>query len=229
MAKKLGLNLRELEILQKNLRVVEDYIKLRVIRTVGMIMVDLLAHALPRTPYDTGQLRASGTASVTTSFYQRFVVGKASSVFPHDIVEADLGRINSKTVKGMRRRSKIFGNVSFRRTNEEGKDIAVWAHEVLLPYVPRPKPVHLLGIPVATKPYTGPKYLEFAWNERVGEYTNLIKNIANPWDMETDIKGISRIRKRKYTKYTTDVVELVHRQLDAIGWNKITLSGQFIL
>ena len=229
MAKKLGLNLYELEILQKNLRVVEDYIRLRVVRTIGVIMVDLLAYALPRTPYDTGQLRASGTASVTTSFYQRFIVGRASSVFPHETVEADLGRINTNIVKGMRRKGRIFGNVSFRRTNEEGKDIAVWAHEVLLPYIPRPKPAHLLGVPVATKPYTGPKYLENAWNERVGEYINLIKNIANPWDIESDIKGISKIRKRKYTKYTTDVVELVHRQLDVLGWNEITLRGQVIL
>lgn len=229
MAKKrLGLNLYDLNILEKNLRVVQDYILLRTIRTVAVIMVDALAHALPRTPYDTGQLRASGTASVTTSFHQRFVVGKASSGFPHETVDADLGRINVSSVRGMRRKGKIFGNVSFRRTNEEGQDIAVWAHEILLPYVPRPKPPHLLGIPVATKPYTGPKYLELAWNERVGEYINLLRNITNPYEIESDIIGISRIRKRKYTNYTVDVVELVHRQLDVLGWNDITLSGQFL-
>jgi len=228
MAKRgLGINLKDLDLIEKNLTVLHDYILLRTLRTIAVIVVDVLAHSLPRTPYDTGELRASGRAIIKTSMGQQFTVGRASNVFPHETVNADLGKINTGKVKGLRRKGIIKGDVTFRRMNESGVDIATWAHETLLPYVPRPKPPELQGIPVATKPNTGPKYLELAWNERVHEYRNLLDNILNPADVISDIQGITKIRSRKKTKYSVDVVELVHSQLNTIGWNKIAISGQF--
>lgn len=227
MRKKGGIKLQELNILEKNLLTLSAYLTLKVARTIAVIVNDTLAHALPRTPMDTGELRKSGTATVYLGWGRPTIVGRTSNAEPYDTVVADLGRISSRSAN-FRRMSKIIGNVSFHRMNDSGQDIAVWTHEDLLPYVPRPKPAHLIGVPVATKPYTGPKYLENAWNSRLPEYKRLIQNIVNIYDIESDVAGLSKIRKRKYTQYTVDVVELVQAELDAIGWNKLTLNNQFI-
>ena len=123
------------------------------------------------------------------------------------------------TSDDMKRVKKVSAVVYFNRRNEEGKDIALWAHENLLPWVPRPKPSDLKGVPVATKKFTGPKYLENAFNIRKMEYKRALQNISKLPDLESDIKALSRVMQRRRTHYEVDVVELVRSKLTSLGLN----------
>ncbi len=203
------------KLLEHNLTAIEDYVRVKAVKALAMIANDLLGYALPMTPYDTGKLRASGRARVILGG-KPIIVGRADSSFPHELVDAQIPVFTANDVRGVK---KIRSAVYFNRRNEEGKDIALWAHENLLPWVPRPKPPELRGVWVATKKFTGPKYLENALNMRRLDYKQILLNLSNIQDMETDIKAISRVLQRKRTQYEVDVVELVRSNLTSLGIN----------
>jgi len=198
-----------------NIAVVGELISIKAAKLVAMIANDLLGNTLPMTPYDTGKLRASGTAMMNLGG-KPIIVGKADSSFPYEVVDAQIPVITSNDMKRVK---KVSAVVYFNRRNEEGKDIALWAHENLLPWVPRPKPSDLKGVPVVTKKFTGPKYLENAFNIRKMEYKRALQNISKLPDLESDIKALSRVMQRRRTHYEVDVVELVGSKLTSLGLN----------
>ena len=210
----------QLKQLGKNLLVFREYIRVKGAKVLAVIANDLLAHALPMTPYATGQLRRSGTAYITIKGHN-ITVGKTDSSPKWNKVDARIPAITANMIKGAK---YLKANVSFNRINDSGQDIAVWAHEDLLPWIARPKPESLKGIYVATKEFTGPKYLENALRLRADEYRKVLDGIANAQNIQSDIVAISKVTKRKRFHYEVDVVELVESELANLGINVGDLS-----
>uniref|UniRef100_A0A6M3KG88 Uncharacterized protein n=1 Tax=viral metagenome TaxID=1070528 RepID=A0A6M3KG88_9ZZZZ len=170
-------------------------------KILASIGIDLLARALPRTPYETGELRESGLVSMTIgNQWLDIATGNKDGT-----VTANLSKISVP-----RHVRNINLEVSFYRISRDGGlDIAQWVHEMLLPYDSRPSK------PAARQPRTGPKFLEIPFNEKINDYYNLIADKSN---LERDIAGLSRVRKRKKGPFDVDLVTLVESRIDSLGY-----------
>jgi len=141
-------------------RLIVDYIS----RDLIDFCVNVLHMAVSIAPYETGELRRSGQVN----FY--LGRGRTSTLVADVDAGADGNFTVNKLVDSIRQVSnRIEAEISFERT-DKGIDIALWAHEDLLPWVPRPKREsqkgrwHARQVGIEPKS-TGPKYLERAVNE----------------------------------------------------------------
>lgn len=133
----------------------------------------ILFDAVNRCPYETGMLRRSGRGEV-----QMGNTGSRKTIlYVPTADEEGYFEIKSRPITQQQTMTKHFERhgggrmrmfFSFSRMNEMGQNIAVWAHEELLPFSSRKRrsdyeeetgrsPLYF-----ATKPGTGPKYLDDA-------------------------------------------------------------------
>lgn len=136
------------------------------------LCISTLSLAVSIAPYETGELRSSGQVN--------FYLGRGGTSRLIADVDADSEgnfTINQLETSIKTAVSRIEAEISFERT-DKGLDIALWAHEDLLPWTPRPKRESQKGKWYARQPglepkSTGPKYLERA----VGEHKNRVQGI----------------------------------------------------
>ncbi len=184
---KLTVNTRDFTNLSRNLDIaLNQLVPALAAQGAAQIAIDLLRNALPRTPIaskedgtvlpDGGKLRESGRATVL--YREGKEIADVGFGQKNGGVVVDLSRL--KTAKGAFRGAHTIGSrVTFHRTNAKGEDIALWAHEDLLKYVPRPKPMSKIGKYVARHPDTGPKYLESVWLEKKNKYITFLKRVLS--------------------------------------------------
>lgn len=165
---------------------------------LSMRLIDFCARVLSLAveycPYDTGALRSSGTVDL--------VVGEGERVQDNVVsVQADKGgnfdiRVNTPRIKSSANRLGCY--IYFDR-QDRGLDIALWAHEVLLPAKNRPskKKRQSMGKKVwyAKQAGTGPKYLEKAYKECEGTFNEEMS--AAVW---TAVKAYNKIHGQKVRK-----------------------------
>jgi hypothetical protein len=131
VGKKKTLNKLQFRVLKENVRTTADAIAYRAVEIVSYMGIDLLAHAQPRVPWDTGELRKSGRVHVEAN-RKSFVVARGSksgtiSVKTNNLSFSSLGRGIGKTAN-----ARV--SVSYHRVNRKGQDIAIWTHETLNPH-----------------------------------------------------------------------------------------------
>lgn len=197
----IGISARDMADVISNLNITEEYLNFSAVKVMANIAIDLLSHSMPRVPYDTGELRESGTAVLLFGKPTKGRGGAYAKVVGRGTaggnVNADISALKGKH-KG---RGYVSANVTFTRFNERGEDIALWAHYDLLPYEARP------AKPAARKPGTGPLYLEGPYLERKNQYIGWIKDAFSYDKVEKDIrKGLSV--KKRGTEYMVDTVKL---------------------
>lgn len=154
----------------------------------------VLYDAVEGAPWDTGALRSSGTVD--------FIVGAGERTEDNVIhTQADDEgnfdiRVRKHSIKTPA--SKIGCKIYFDRA-DKGLDIALWAHEVLLPAKNRPskKARKELGKKVwyARNPGTGPKYLENAFKRHESDF-HLNMSLA----VQKAIKVYNRLHGQKVRK-----------------------------
>lgn len=171
-------------------------IKVNTARVVANIMADLLARSAPRVPWDTKQLRGSGRAVLL--FGSTYIT--VAKVNKEDAsVEVTHTRLPKSGLKSAR---KIDGDIYYNRENEEGQDIALWAHEDLNPYGSGHRPQ-------ARKPGTGPKYLENPWNEAKDEYIAYAKEELAGSGFDSLLSKVLHKRSKKRKGFVLNYVDLV--------------------
>lgn len=195
---KITVNSREIEQAAKNLKVTGALVTEKTIRALALCTIDLLRQAQPTVPIasDTkgrllphaGKLRESGRASI--------LFGGGKRVKDVATGRKDGGvNVNLGGIIGVKTANDVEARVSYYRVNDEGDDIALWAHEDLLPYISRPggrKPEELRGYFVARRPGTGPKYLEGAWLKNKGYYLSYLKRTINNQILAQDLRKIAK-------------------------------------
>lgn len=195
-----GIDTANITEVTKNLEITGKYLTLNAMYVVAAIVVDLLQSALPRTPYDTGELRESGRAFLIYDGGAEQDVGYGSK---EGTVRTTYNRIRRKDAK-----HSVSGGVSFFRTGEEGTDVAVWTHEDLLPYDMRPQK------PAARKPGTGPKYLEQPWTENMSTYVDWVRDVFSHAEIAKDIKAATKVKRTQTKeKYMADQIKLDRAKL----------------
>jgi len=201
----LNIYTRGIEDLIKTLnRSLPQIITMRQANILINIGIDLLARALPRTPYATGQLRESGEATVRLG-RRKFRVAKGNA-------DGTVGVISVGITKETTAQTRTMGlDVSFSRF-EDGVDIAQWTHEIIYAYEERP------SRPAARKPNTGPKYLEIPFNERVDDYFNALTDMGA---LEADIRAARRVKRAKLGVHDVDMIELVAEKISFSGYYNV--------
>ena len=156
--------------------------------------VEVLDMAVSIAPYETGELRSSGQVN--------FYVGGGHTSALIAEVEADSsgGYKVKKLVDSINRpASKIEAEISFEKV-DKGIDIALWAHEDLLPWINRPKRGDQIGKWYARQPgpepkSTGPKYLSRAVDEYRPKLTGLMETATVKAIQEYNRKHGTRVRR----------------------------------
>ncbi len=177
-------------------------------RVLINLCIEILDEAVARTPYRTGELRSSGKVTIRTGAKQLSGV-----VFPAVDVRADKSgnfelRQHINSIK--RPAALITAEISFERI-DEGKDIALWAHEELLGYEERPRTAATRWadekrrgqgkVFYAVKPGkygvgTGPKYLEGPYNEKIGGLVDKMQEATDFAIQLYNIRTGQRVRRR---------------------------------
>lgn len=200
----IGIDLFGIRDAINNLTIVEEYLSSGAASVIAAIALHILASAQPRVPYDTGQLRESGTALVRFGGKYSKIVGKGKK--DGTIEDKSTGLKLGKGVV-----SFVTAQVTYSRMGIlHGKtaDIAVWTHEDIYPYEARPKK------PAATKPGTGPKYLESAYKENQREYMDWIKDRFSHNVLARDIKAAAKVISGKAKgKYVANRIRLSRRRM----------------
>jgi hypothetical protein len=191
-----GVRARDIQDLSNNLVIFSEYISISGARLLGNIAIDLLSKTQPKVPWDTGQLRESGTAYVVYGGRSAQVVGRGTR---DGGVKANLSRVTGRVPKGVH---FLTANVTYRRFGDGGRDIAVWTHEDLLPYEARP------AKPAARKPGTGPKYLESTWYENRDHYLGWIQDTFSQDSISRDIQKMLSVTRTAKGKFEVDTVKL---------------------
>lgn len=228
-----GLSISTWEINQavSNLTIVGDLVTDQAVKVLANISVDLLAHSQYRVPHKTGALKGSGRALIKfgkgrSGGYTK-IVGKGTTDVEGGVT-ANLGGLKGRS----RGASFITGVVTYARTNKLGQNIALWAHEELLPFSARPT-VADLGFPRNYRPYhiwkakqefsdeepfiakpayaskegRGPKYLYNPFKERSRLYTEWIFDVFSYSQTSKMIRSRMNVAKIG-SEYTVDIVKL---------------------
>ena len=174
----------------------------------------VLEQAVERAPYKTGKLRRSGKVE--------FTIGR--NVRPVAHVELNEGRDYYKdgtfqivqTANYFRTSARrIEAEISFeriwtaedkdeedKRDDPAGRDIALWTHEELLPWVSRPKSAGQRGYYFARQAgiwpkSTGPKYLELAGKFYSYKLSGMLRDATTQAIKVYNKKHGARIRRRR--------------------------------
>ena len=190
-------------------------------KTLAGIVIDILANSQPRVPYDTGKLRASGTAALysgKTGHGRKMIVGVGKR--EDQTVNAQLHALRMNEIK---RAKFVRGEVSYYRMSDDDPnfDVAVFTHEILYPFEMRGDPN---ARPAATKPNTGPKYLELAFKENKSVYENAIRSVIRGRWFERNIQVLSKLRKKPKGMFMVDLVDIVHDRIAFLGGYVQTLK-----
>lgn len=169
----------------------------------------ILFDAVNTCPYETGMLRRSARGDVQlggSGLKNILYVPEADDAGYFEIKSRPITQKQSIAQHAQRmggRRMRLW--FSFSRTNERGENIAVWTHEELLPFSSRKRrseyeeetgrsPIYF-----ATKPGTGPKYLENAiakyHNEIRSETKKIIRHLA--WKINEAVRTIPEAKTPK--------------------------------
>jgi hypothetical protein len=166
-------------------RILVEYIS----RDLIDFCVRVLSEAVKRCPYETGELRSSGQVN----FY--LGSGRTSTLVADTDADASGNFTVNKLTDSIRQVSnRIEAEISFERT-DKGIDIALWTHEDLLPWVPRPKGASQKGKWYARQPGTGPKYLESAVNENRFRVSSLMEKATKRAIQEYNRRHGTRTRR----------------------------------
>ena len=202
-----NININEWSQLQNNFNETFKIMTVTIARTLAGVAVDLLSTALPRTPIDTGELRESGTASLSIG-RKKFIVGTGTK---QGTVNVDLSSITGNALKGAK---TLSANISFKRFSmDKGElvDIALWTHETLLPYVDRP------DSPAARTPGTGPKYLEIPFYEKFNTYQYVLTNGVFG-SVQRNISEAAIYTSRKKKPFEVDSIKIVSNRIRKSGY-----------
>lgn len=203
----------DVKLIIENTDTVLDLIVFRIAEALGSIGIDGLASTLPRVPWDTGELRKSGTVRLTVGRSSKIVAKgtKGGTVTVLGWLE-ELWAISTMK-RRIRERPRMECDISFYKV-VDGRDIAIWTHEILNPQDTRPNP------PAAVKPGTGPKYLEITVNERQTMWIAAIRRAKN--NVPFEINAIRQVKKGKPTltrnRYTVDRVKLMRNKIKSKGY-----------
>jgi len=185
-------------------RLITEEVSRALIKHCAMV----LDEAVARTPYRTGELRESGRVEIRTGAKQ--LSGKT---FPAVDVRADSqGNWEIRPhIESIKRPSRYMtAEISFERI-DDGKDIALWAHEELLGYEDRPGTAaerradadqrNMDKVFYAVKPGaygigTGPKYLESPFMEKLGRLFTAMHEAKNLAISRYNQKTGQRVRRR---------------------------------
>lgn len=185
------------ELIKTSLPALKGIVTLEALTAISDVMTHLLANAQPRVPVDSGELRESGTASVT--FGKVAIKGGSSRIVAKGRADGSIiayrNNISAINVKGSNAKN-ISGIVSYDRSNADGEDIALWAHEDLLPYGSGMSPE-------ARTSGTGPKYLENAFNENKLKYTQILR-LAFEKRLSINLTGIMNVTKKAGDEWVVD-------------------------
>jgi hypothetical protein len=199
---KITVDSRDFAQVGHNLRVAGSLVTQKSVRALAILAIDLLRQAQPTVPIASdvkgrllphaGQLRESGRASVLYRGGKEAVdVGTGRK---DGGVNVDLSKLRAAT-GAIKTAHTVEARVSYYRVNKEGDDIALWAHEDLLPAVPRPggkKPEALRGYYVARREHSGPKWLEGAWLKNKGYYLSYLTRSINNQILAHDLRKIAK-------------------------------------
>jgi len=201
--------------------ILPNLLSYKIANAFSLIGADLLAHAQPRVPIDTGQLRESGRVTLRAGRGASLVVATGNA---DGTITANLGLFKSANLKKAR---SFRLNVGYRRTGRSGDDIALWTHETLLPHEERPPYSKRRGslLRWARTPGTGPKYLEIAFMERADRYLSFLKNVLDGKQIGKDIELGSKVTKRARGRYDVNIKEAVLDRVFLIGYRNIISSG----
>lgn len=214
----------EVKLLRKNVTNLKNLVKYNTTVVVREILIDLMVQVQPRVPkhrvFDgeeerfgpmppPGQLRESGRAVLlyeagSRKFYQDVGIGKADGTID----------VKQTISKSYFKATYIGGTLYYQRTNDQGQDIALWAHEYLGYEHERHDKNRDPSKYYARTPLTGPKYLETPWMENRKKYISWLS-----YSMRTIPKKVGKISKitKVPGKYTVDRVELVAAQIRRLG------------
>ena len=199
---KYTVNSKDFDLVANNLEVTGNLVTEKAIKATALIAIDLLRNAQPTVPIasspkgnllpGSGRLRRSGKATVLYRGGKE--IADVARGRTDGGVDVDLSTL--KTAKGFYRMAHtISSRVTYHRTNAQGEDIALWAHEELLGWIPRPggkKPGSLYGYYVARRKGTGPKYLESPWLTNKGKYLSYLKKVLSGKAITKDIESIAK-------------------------------------
>jgi len=202
-------DMEDLKLIYKNLYNIEYLLKISGVRAVAAVAVDLLANTQPRVPYETGKLRASGTATVIGGKSGITVVGTGNE--DNTQINADFGGLRSKDFS---KDDKIAGFVSYSRISpRQGFDIAEYAHYNIFAYGASKSPK-------ARQPGTGPMFLKNTFKARKKLYEGFIFKVMMGAEFEQGIAGATKILNKRTGKFTVDRIEIVSEKIKQYGWNK---------
>ena len=212
----------EFALLESNLKVAAKTITYTVARAIAYCAIDLLSKAQPRVPLDPdtggGRLRRSGTVSFFYGWSGRsgYAVDIAKGNKDGSI-NVDMNKISvSRLTKG-RKVQKLDAVIHYFRENDFDEDIAVWAHENLLPYEARSTKKPNDDLYYARTPGTGPKYLEIPWLQNVDDYVTILRDAVYK-DSIRNIGKISSTIKAKQGKYAVNNVKLHRNRISTLGY-----------
>lgn len=207
VGKALASNKIQFNLVKKNVKVAHELMAYRAMEVAAYMGIDLLAHSLPRVPWDTGELRKSGRVHLQVGGkFLTIARGRKSgraTVYKSRITISKIGKAALRARKGT-----VF--VHYHKI-KNGKDIGVWTHENLNPQESRPNP------PAAVKPGTGPKYLEMSLNQRKSMWGQLFK-VVTKRGVSADLAKIAQVVRKKKSRYEVDLVKLVHNKIRSKGY-----------
>jgi hypothetical protein len=197
---------KQMKILHHNVDVFGDMTGYVAVEIAAYMGIDLLGRSLPRTPWDTGQLRRSGRVHVVAGAKSAVVARGSKS----GKVSVKMSKFNPQSFKGLRKTPKASVFVSYQRM-DKGKDVAIFTHENLNPHDTRPNP------PAARQPGTGPKYLAIPFFERKqqwGKNFHFFMNHAIP----QNLFGMMQTIRAKKGRFEVDLVKLIHNKIQKRGY-----------
>jgi len=209
-------------LIERNLTALDRLIKYEITSALMKIGIDLLARSLPRTPWDTGKLRESGTVILE-------VMGRGRGTNKWVATGNKDGSVNVLLNKPSRvwhtRKVDYFDiEVSFDRS-EDGFDVALFTHEFLYPQDQRPvnrsqlKKHQKDGKSFARQPGTGPKYLEIPWNENRSKYLSILREaLLNRPQKRMRSLAKSLAPKGGKGEFTVDLVKIEHAKIESGGY-----------
>jgi hypothetical protein len=202
-----GITVSGLGQTMKNLTSLKKVIPYGFMKLVAAMGVDLLSYSQPRVPYDTGELRESGTVTLLVGGKKLFI-GRG---LKDGTVRANFSMLSKSSGLVGPSTTKADVVVSYQRIGEDNLDVALWTHEELLPYESRPLR------PAARQPYTGPKYLALAWAMREPVYKNAFAGSVEE-SLYYEIKKMFKLAGRRAFDFRVDEVAFVERTIDLTNY-----------
>ena len=156
--------------LQQRIRDVPAYITKAATKGALKTGLEAFEHSMQIVPVDTGKLADSGKLTVNNEVVARGNAGADGNTKVTVLRKPEGIEPNAKDFATLKSGSANV-RISFHRTNDKGENIALWAHETLLP--------HGSGPYHARKPGTSGKYIEIPLNQIAKDLMpNIQKEIA---------------------------------------------------